>query len=129
MLQNVVIDREKILHIIQALDSNNAHDCDDVSIAMIKICDSPIVEPLCTIYEDCLKKAIYPSLWKRENVIPVYKKNSRQSKGNYHPISLLPIFGKVFENLIYDSVYRNLCNNNKLTPHQSGFHPGDSTVN
>ena len=55
--------------------------------------------------------------------------NSRQSKENYRHISVLQIFGNVFEKLIYDSVYRHLCNNDILTPRQSGFRPGDSTVN
>ena len=59
----------------------------------------------------------------------MHKKNSRQCKKNYHPISLLPIFGKIFEQLIFDSVYRHLCNNDILTPHQSDLRPGDSTVN
>ena len=81
------------------------------------------------IYEECLKKEVYPSIWKRANVIPVHKKNSRQAKTNYRPISLLPIFGKVFEKLIYDSIYRYLYENDILTPHQSGFRPGDSKVN
>ena len=80
MLRYVAIDREKILNIIRALDSNKAHGCDEVSIAIITICDSSIVEPLCMIYEECLQKEIYPSLWKRANDIPVHKKNSRQSK-------------------------------------------------
>ena len=79
MLQNVVIDKENILNIIRALDSNCARDCDKVSIAMIKIYDSSIVEPLCMIYEECLMKEFYPSLWKRANVTPVHKKKSRQS--------------------------------------------------
>ena len=129
MLQNLAIDREKILKIIRALNSNKAHGCDEVSIAMIKICDSSIVEPLCMIYGECMKKEIHPSLWKRVNVIPVHKKNSRQSRENYRHISLLPIFGKIFEKLIYDSVYLHLCSNDIITPHQSGFRPDDSTVN
>ena len=128
-LQNVNIDREEILKIIRSLDSNKAHGCDEISIAMIKICDSSIVEPLLMIYEKGLEKGVYPSIWKRANIIPVHKKNSRQCKKNYRPISLLPIFGKIFEKLIFDSVYRHLCDNNILTPHQSGFRPGDSTVN
>ena len=78
------------------------------------------------IYKECLKKKIYPSIWKRANVIPVHKQNSRQTKSNYRPISLLPIFGKVFEKFI---VYCRLYNNDILTPHQSGFCLGHSTVN
>ena len=59
----------------------------------------------------------------------MHKKNSRQCKKNYRPISLMPIFGKIFEKLIFNSAYRHLCDNDMLTPHQSGFRPGDSTVN
>ena len=31
--------------------------------------------------------------------------------------------------MIFDYVYEHLCENGLLTPHQSGFRPGDSTVN
>ena len=84
---------------------------------MITICDSSIVENLRIIYEELLKEEVYPSIWKRTNIIPVQRKNSRQSKNKYHPISLQPIFGKVLEKLIYDSVYRYRWNNDILTPH------------
>ena len=50
-------------------------------------------------------------------------------KHNYRPISLLPIFGKILEKLIFDSRYPHLNTNCLLIPNQSGFRPGDSTVN
>ena len=50
-------------------------------------------------------------------------------KKNYRPISLLPICGKIFEKIIFDAIYDHLCKNQLLTPKQSGFRPGDSTVN
>ena len=59
----------------------------------------------------------------------MHKKESKQSKKNYRPISLLPIFGKIFEKIIFDAIYSHLCENSLLTPHQSGFRPGDSTIN
>ena len=72
--------------------------------------------------------------YKRSNfsssvVVPVHKKNEKNLKGNYRPISLLPIFGKIFEKLIYDSLYSHLVSHELLNPNQSGFRPGDSTVN
>ncbi len=128
-LQNLDINRVEVLKLIRALDTNKSHGSDDVSIAMIKICDSSIVEPLYTIYEKCLETGVNPSIWKRANIIPVHKKNSKHCKKNYRPISLLPIFGKIFEKIIFDSVYTQLCDNDILTPLQSGFRPGNSTVN
>ena len=61
--------------------------------------------------------------------MPVHKKNEKNVKGNYRPISLLPIFGKILEKLIFDSLYSHLVSNDLLNPNQSGFRPGDSTVN
>ena len=62
------------------------------------------------------------------NVLPIHKKESRQIKTNYRPISLLPICGKILEKLIFNTIYEYLCVNNLLTPNQSGFRPGDSTI-
>ena len=31
--------------------------------------------------------------------------------------------------MIFDEIYHYLCNNQMLTPHQSGFRPNDSTIN
>ena len=36
---------------------------------------------------------------KKANVVPVNKKNDKQSVKNYRPFSLLPICGKIFEHL------------------------------
>ena len=59
----------------------------------------------------------------------MYKRNGKNLKGNYRPISLLPIFGKILEKLIYDSLYSHLVSCELLNPNQSGFRPGDSTIN
>ena len=96
---------------------------------MIKLCDSTLLEPLCLIFERCLETEIYPSIWKKANIVPIHKNGSRQNKGNYRPISLLPILGKIFEKVIFDAVYKQLCDLKLLPPSQSGFRPGDSTVN
>ena len=96
---------------------------------MIKICDNSIVDPLCRIFERCLGTGIYPSQLKKANIILVHKKGCKQNKKNYRPISLLPIFGKLFEKVLFDAIYEHLCINGLISPHQSRFRPGNSTVN
>ena len=91
ILETICIDSAKILSLIHSLNTNKAHGWDDLSISMIKICDHSIVRPLCLIYERCIESGQYPQAWKRANVLPVHKKESRQLKKNYRPISLLPI--------------------------------------
>ena len=96
---------------------------------MLKIAKDEVMYPLKLILEKCIQTGKYPSLWKKANVQPVHKKNSRQDKTNYRPISLLPIFSKIFEKILFDSIYKHLNSNDLLSKHQSGFRPGDSTVN
>ena len=47
---------------------------------------------------------------------------------NYRPISLLPIFGKVFERVIYNYLFNYFQSNRLFTPSQSGLLPGDSCI-
>ena len=47
----------------------------------------------------------------------------------YRPVSLLPVYGKIFERLIYNEVYPYLIDNNLVSSHQSGFKGGDFCMN
>ena len=49
MLENIAVDRDKVLKLIRKLNTNKAHGFDDISASMIKICDCSIVQPLCLI--------------------------------------------------------------------------------
>ena len=57
------------------------------------------------------------------------KKKNKQELKNYRPISLLPVSSKIFERLLYDSMFKFFTENNLISPNQSGFKPGGSFVN
>ena len=102
---------------------------DEISVRMIKLSDASLVLPLKIIFTNFLRSGLFPEIWKYANVVPVHKKNEKNLKGNYRPISQLPILGKILEKLIYDSLYSHLESHELLNPTQSSFGPGDSTVN
>ena len=128
-ISDFVISDEKILNIIRSLNPNKAHGWDEISVRMIKLSDVSLVLPLKIVFTNCLRRGLFPEIWKLANVVPVHKKNEKNLKRNYRPISLLPVFGKILEKLIYDSLYSHLESQELLSPNQSGFRPGDSTVN
>ena len=73
---------------------------------MIKICDKSLLKPLILLFENSIKDSCYPDIWKRSNIIPVHKKNDKRLVNNYRPISLLPIFGKILEKIMFNRVYK-----------------------
>ena len=96
---------------------------------MLKICGPSICKPLEIIFKSCLESEIFPLEWKKANVVPVHKKNDKQSLANYRPISLLPICGKIFERFLYNEMLHFFITNHLTSMNQSGFKPGDSCIN
>ena len=81
---------------------------------MIKICNESVTIPLKITFEESLKKGIVPDIWKSGNIKQVHKKEDKTLINNYRPISLVPIFGKMFERVIYNSL-SNYFLSNKLS--------------
>ena len=53
--------------------------------------------------------------WKRANVVPIHKKESKQLAKNYRPVLLLPICGNIFERFLYNEVHPYLTDNNLIS--------------
>ena len=89
----------------------------------------PLLSLCAGFLQNALRQGFIHRLGRKQTSFLFIKKGSRQCKNNYRPISLLPILEKIFEKLLFDKIYSHLCKNGLLTPNQSGFRPGDSTIN
>ena len=107
---------------------NRHQQHDDISIRMLKLSQKSILKPLKLIFENCLRTTLFRDQWKKANVVPIHKKGYKQLLENYRLVSLLPICDKILEHVIFNSLFNYFIENNLLSPHQSGFIPGDSCV-
>ena len=67
-----------------------------------------------------LKEGV-PFEWKEANIIPLFKKGSRNKSGNYKPMSLTSVICKLLERLIKDHMVDFLLRHKLLNPSQHGF--------
>ena len=74
-----------------------------------------------------MKEGIFPDVLKTGKVTPVYKKDNPELFGNYRPVSTLPIFGKIFEKVIYRRIYSFATSQGILNENQFGFRKSHST--
>jgi hypothetical protein len=56
-----------------------------------------LARPLTKIYNASLQTGIVPDLWKLGNVIALYKTGDKSDPGNYRPVSLTSVVGKLME--------------------------------
>ena len=68
---------------------------------MLKIYGFSIYKPLEMIFKQCNGTGVFPSEWKKANIVPIHKKGGKQTLENYRPVSLLPISGKILERLMF----------------------------
>jgi hypothetical protein len=74
-----------------------------------------------------LHAGIFPDRLKIAVVKPLHKKGDKYNMTNYRPISLLPIFSKVFEKAMPSRLSHHLYTNNILVPEQLVFRKSMST--
>ncbi|CAM4564109.1 unnamed protein product [Caretta caretta] len=74
------------------------------------------------------KSATVPSDWKLANVMPIFKKGSRDDPGNYRPVSLTSVLGKLVEIIVKNKIVRHVEEHKLLGKSQHGFSKGKSCL-
>ena len=100
--------------------ATEAHGCDNLSVRITEICNESITTPLKLIFQKSLENDLFSEIWKRANVVRVHQKKTKASK-YYRPISLLHIFGKIFQGVIYNSLFKCFICNKLFTSSQLDF--------
>ena len=73
-------------------------------VSIMKLIKTIIAEPLAILLNISFTTGIVPSSFKLAKVIPIYKKDLKTSLTNYRPISLISIFDKLLEKLMYNRI-------------------------
>ena len=92
----------EIINIISEFKNGKASD---IPTHVMKQCSQTISEHLARIYNNCMNEGVFPSQLKTGKITPIYKKEDEELLENYRPVSTLPVFGKIFEKIIYSRLY------------------------
>ena len=95
---------EEILFLIGKL-KNNFPGHDEIPATVVKAVATLICEPLAFIFNNCISTGAVPIELKMAKVIPVFKGGNNLDVNIYRPISVLPVFSKVFEKAIFNRLY------------------------
>ena len=112
------ITPSEIVMIVNNFSNSNSQDIYGMTPAILKAVIHIIAEPLSKIINSCLETGIFPEPLKISKTVPVFKKGDPSDLKNYRPISVIPVFAKVFEAVIKKQLEDFFESNNLFHPVQ-----------
>jgi len=100
---------------------------DGMHLQVLRDLADVIAEPLSIIFERSWRSGEVPKDWKNASVTPVVKKG-KEDPGNYRPVSLTSIPGKMMEQLILEVTIKQVEEKNVIKSSQHGFMKGKSCL-
>ena len=120
-LGQLIVTPEMAAKKIKAMMENKSPGVDGIPPRLLTETVEQISIPLATVFNLSLKEGVVPFEWKEENIIPLFKKGSRNKSENHRPVGLTSVICNLLERLLKDHMVDFLVRHKLLNPSQHGF--------
>ena len=121
-LGEVSFTKDKVLKKLLNINPSKSSGPDGISAKLLKELAVELSGPIATLFQKSMDEGRLPSIWKKANVVPIYKnKGDKKMPNNYRPVSLTCILCKIMESIIRDELVQYLTENKYLSENQHGF--------
>ena len=118
--RDMICDEVKRKYICE-IKGTRSTSLDGLSLQLIRKVQPAIIEPLTVLINRSLDEGIFRTKLKESRLIPLFKRGGPTVIDNYRPISLLPIFSKIYEKVAAKRLYEYFEANKILSDKQYGF--------
>jgi len=115
---------EEVISLTKSLKGKPTAGNDEIPENLVKQFMQIIKGPLAHIYNLSLNSGVFPDIWNTAKVKALYKKGDKNDMRNYRLISIIPVFTKLLEILMYNRIMSFLYENKILSEAQNGFRRG-----
>ena len=121
----LLVNESEVIDVIKNL-KNSSPGWDSIAAKVVKATYPHFIEPLTHIMNLSITQDIFPKVLKLAKVIPLFKTGDPMIISNYRPVSVLPLFSKILENLRYTRFISFINKYKLLYSYQFGFRRGHS---
>ena len=115
------IQEETVRDVLLQLDCHKSMGLDEIHPRVLRELEEVIAKPLSIIYQCSLLTGEVPEDWRLANVTPIYKKGCKEDRGNYRPVSLTSVPGKIMEQIVLREIMQHVQDNRGIRSSQHGF--------
>ncbi|CAM5172065.1 unnamed protein product [Eretmochelys imbricata] len=122
------VEKEVVRDYLEKLDVHKSMGLDELHPRVLKELAAVIAEALAIIFENSWRTGEVPDDWIKANVVPIFKKGKKEDPGNYRPVSLTSVPGKIMEQVLKESILKHLHERKVIRNSQHGFTKGRSCL-
>ncbi|KAJ7416828.1 hypothetical protein WISP_68273 [Willisornis vidua] len=113
-----VFQQEIVSDLLSHLDPQKSMGPDGIHPRVMRELVEELVKLLSFIYQQSWLSGEVPDDWKVANVMPIHRKGCKADSGNYRPVSLTSVPGRV---IILSAIMQNLQDGQRIRPSQHRF--------
>ncbi|KFQ31970.1 hypothetical protein N332_05289, partial [Mesitornis unicolor] len=109
-----IIHEEMVSDLRHHLDIHKSMGPDGIHPRVLRDVAEVLTKPLSINYQQSWLTGEVSVDWRLANVTPIYKKGQKEDLGNYRPVSLTSVPGKVMEQIILSAITRHMQDNQAI---------------